>query len=505
MKLTRRIAIILVGLVVVVLGCSAALSTARERASFADDTTRDEVVVGRALAAAIERELANGEDEADARAMLEAASDRERGMKFRWTTREDEPAGLSAEEWGTLVAGGTVTQRSESSEVQRTWAPAHRANGEIGAVVVEDSLEDEAAYLRGSVLRTLAVALLLSIATALVIVWVGVTFVGRPIRALVAHARKVGAGDFKARSDIAQNDEIGVLAIEMNEMTDELARSRAALANETDRRLRTLEQLRHADRLGTVGTLASGLAHELGTPLNVVQGHAGLILERKELGRDVLNGAKVIADQTVKMTRLVRQLLDFARRKGPTKEDTDLCDIAKKVVSVLEAYAKQYGGTVEIVAPESVRIAIDASTIQQVVMNLVVNAIQATPAHGAPVKVEIVPAREIEPPLGEGRGPGPYVALRVVDSGSGIAPDDLAHIFEPFFTTKEVGEGTGLGLSVSYGIVQDHGGWITATSRAGEPTVFEVNLPAFRPAGSLRPSAPRDAERPAPLSAEASV
>jgi signal transduction histidine kinase len=160
-----------------------------------------------------------------------------------------------------------------------------------------------------------------------------------------------------------------------------------------------------------------------------------------------------------------------------------------------EAYAKQSGGAVEVVAPEEVRIAIDAATIQQVVMNLIVNAIQATPPGGDPVTVEIVPAREMEPPAGEGRGVGPYVAVRVIDHGSGIAPVDLAHIFEPFFTTKDVGEGTGLGLSVSYGIVQDHGGWISATSSRGAPTVFEVNLPAFRGPESLLPGPPRDSSK----------
>src|SRR5208283_4365944 len=137
---------------------------------------------------------------------------------------------------------------------------------------------------------------------------VGFTFVGRPMRRLVDKARRIGAGDLSGPLDLRQHDEIGVLAHEMNEMCDRLRAAQKKLAEETERRLAAGEQLRHADRLTTVGKLASGVAHELGTPLNVIEARASMIANGETTPEESVTCARAVVRGTERMTRIIRQL-----------------------------------------------------------------------------------------------------------------------------------------------------------------------------------------------------
>jgi signal transduction histidine kinase len=356
---------------------------------------------------------------------------------------------------------------------------------EIGAALAAESLRSDGGD--SSVGRIAAVSGLLLLGTFAVTVSVAFAIIRPWWRALAAQARKAGADDSMAELERRYRAEIEVLADGLKRMAEENARSKDALASEIERRSHAIEQLRLADRMRTVGALASGLAHELGTPLNVVEGHARLMLERPDVDPDVRARAQAIAGQAVKMTRLVRHLVDFARRGSPVKEPAALSVLVRRSISVLAPFAKEHGAEIVLEVDDEVELPADPTTLQQVITNLLVNAVQATPLHGEPITVEIVAPRFLEPPMGEGRGAGRYAQLRVTDHGVGIAAPDRRHIFEPFFTTRDVGEGTGLGLSIAYGIVQDHGGWITASSAPGSPTVLEVTLPAFRSLDSVLP------------------
>jgi signal transduction histidine kinase len=244
-----------------------------------------------------------------------------------------------------------------------------------------------------------------------------------------------------------------------------------------------MEQLRHADRLTTVGKLASGMAHELGTPLNVVAGRARLIAGGEVDGDEAKKSAQVVLDQADRMTRLIRQLLDFARPRAPKKEPTDLRALASRVTSLLGPIAQKAGVSVSVTAGGDDAFAeVDEGQLTQVATNLVLNAIQATPSGG---KVELAVTRGEETPpadLGSKAGaPRTFVRLEVADTGSGMDAATRARVFEPFFTTKPVGDGTGLGLSVSWGIVREHGGWISVESEPGRGSKFSVHLPAGGP------------------------
>jgi signal transduction histidine kinase len=259
----------------------------------------------------------------------------------------------------------------------------------------------------------------------------------------------------------------------MNSMAAELDAAAQEVARETAARLRALEQLRHADRLTTAGKLASGLAHELGTPLNVVAGRAKMIasdeVESPAEGRE---SARIIAEQAERMTRIVRQLLDFARRGVSEKRSTDLGALASQTAALLEALASKRGVSLRCAEPaRPVWAGVDAAQISQAVTNLVVNAIHASAA-GSEVTLA-VSACDVAP---EGR-PGPWVVLEVRDRGTGISAEQLPEIFDPFFTTKPVGEGTGLGLTVAHGIAEEHGGWIDVESEPSRGSCFRIWLP----------------------------
>jgi len=248
---------------------------------------------------------------------------------------------------------------------------------------------------------------------------------------------------------------------------------------ETAARVHAMQQLRHAERLVTVGKLASGIAHELGTPLNVVSGRAKMISQSPEASEPVRNNARIVMEQSERMTQIIRQLLDFARAGKPNKALVDLQHLAASTLSLLRPIADKRRVTLRFEAGDPVReVVADAAQLQQVLTNLVVNAVQASPPSSV-VEIGLRAASNASKP-GAATPPAAargFVCITICDHGTGMGEDTLERVFEPFFTTKDVGEGTGLGLAVAYGIVQEHGGFITVESKLGEGSRFEVYLP----------------------------
>ena len=176
------------------------------------------------------------------------------------------------------------------------------------------------------------------------------------------------------------------------------------------------------------------------------------------------------------MTRIVRQLLDFARRGVAEKRRADLAALAHQTASLLEALGAKRGVSIECVdPPQPVFAQVDATQIQQALTNLVVNAIHAS-SRGSNVRIT-VSSRDSATGDAAMVHNGPWAVLEVRDQGTGIAADQLPEIFDPFFTTKPVGEGTGLGLSVAHGIAQEHNGWIEAESEPAHGSCFRIWLP----------------------------
>jgi signal transduction histidine kinase len=357
-----------------------------------------------------------------------------------------------------------------------TYVPVRVGTPASVAIEVSKSLAGHSgvrsAVVRSAALTAIAVATLSALVTTLL----GLALIERPLSDLVTQARLVGEGDLSYRVASRRRDEISVVASEMNRMCDRLRDSRENERSQTEAKMQALAQLRHADRLATVGRLAAGLAHELGTPLNVVLARAKQVVAGTLPPDETRDKARIIVEQVERMTRLIRQLLDFARKRDLQSTDVDLRPLITRAVSLVDPIARKQSVSLQV-SPDAtpLRCCVDPEQMTQVVLNLVMNAVQASPS-GEVVAVTLGRGRAV-PPSEDGRSELACTRIEVRDHGSGIAPEALPRIFEPFFTTKGVGEGTGLGLSVAYGIVKDHGGWMEVASHPGEGSTFTVWLP----------------------------
>jgi two-component system, NtrC family, sensor kinase len=478
LKLVRKLILALVVVIVAVMTVDAVLQFRREVALFEDDMAQDERALGQVLRVAVEGMADEVGIERAAR-LFTAAAQSERRVNLRWVWLDD-PAvssALAPDARGQLAAGDTVrVVRDEGPEGARqfNYVPLHLPGSRAAAIELSEPLAPQRAFIRHTELEVLATLLVMILLAALVAGVLGVGLVGRPLRALAEQARRIGAGDLSRRLDLAQRDEIGGLALELNATCDRLVEAQARVGEETEKRIAALEQLRHADRLKTVGQLASGVAHELGTPLNVVSGRAKLIVAGGLGDGDVVASARVIAEQADRMTAIIRQLLDFARRRGSRAVVADLRDIVRRTVDMLGVMARGRRVVIDLQLPASpFPIRTNPNQLEQAIANVLVNGIQAMP-DGGPMRVRLG-ARTAPGDRGEPRA---YFTVTVEDEGGGIAADHIGRIFEPFFTTKGIGEGTGLGLAVAHGIVAEHGGWIEVQSEVGSGTRFELVLEA---------------------------
>ncbi|HXY20813.1 MAG TPA: ATP-binding protein [Gemmatimonadales bacterium] len=240
-------------------------------------------------------------------------------------------------------------------------------------------------------------------------------------------------------------------------------------------------QLIQSEKMAAVGTLVSGVAHELNNPLTSIAGLSEFLLEQSPAGAPGREHLRIINEQADRASHIVRDLLTFARKGPAEREPVDLGDVAQRTLALLGYELRRRSVTAEIaVAPGLPRVLGDRHQLQQVVLNLVTNAVQAVTdlPPGRPRRVAVRLKEE-----------GGRVVLLVSDTGPGLTEDVRAQMFSPFFTTKAPGEGTGLGLFVSYGIAQAHGGALTAEPRAGQGATFVLALPAAGAAPGTAPEA----------------
>ncbi len=252
---------------------------------------------------------------------------------------------------------------------------------------------------------------------------------------------------------LKQRDELGSLARTFNLMCQQLSQHRENLERESSARLAAVDQLRHADRLKTVGVLAAGVAHEIGTPLGVIAGRASLINSDRLNHDQVKESAVAIKQEADRIAEIVRQLLAFARVRTPKLVRDDLLMVIRSTTELVESFAQRKSIKIQMNVPDHpIYIDMDGSQLQQVFTNLLMNAIQAMP-NGGTVTISASNGEQAE--------------VTVADTGVGIPAENVNQIFDPFFTTKDVGEGTGLGLSIVQGIIQEHGGTIQVASTPG--------------------------------------
>jgi signal transduction histidine kinase len=468
MKLVHKLTLVLLLGISSVLAVNGYLRVRREVAALRADRVREHRRIGVALGAAFAA-VWQKEGRDSAMEMLAHANVPGDDLLVRWVTAP--PERMDA------APGEPVTVNEDDGHgrsIRHTTLPIRLSAADAGVLDLSEPLVGERRHvmsiLADSVRKTVVLVLLMALLSASTGAWL----VGRPMQLLAAKARRVGQGDFSGPLGLRRRDEVGELAREMDAMCAQLVEAHGRTAAETAARIEALEQLRRGDRLMTVGQLASGVAHELGTPLNVIGVRASMVADGETTLDEARECARVIMRSADQMAQTIRQLLDFARPRGPERAETDVRAVVQRTLALLAPIAGKKGLTLSLDEDTARAVAmVDGGQLEQVCANVIVNAIHATEPGGR-IELHVEPEHASPP---DGAGAIDAVCIRVRDDGAGIAAEHLPHIFEPFFTTKDVGQGTGLGLSVAYGIVREHGGWMTVESAPNQGTEFAIHLP----------------------------
>jgi signal transduction histidine kinase len=387
------------------------------------------------------------------------------------------------------VARGEVVSRLVTGGAGRYWevvAPVRLDGGVVGGVAVKFSLERADALAQRIRAWTLGLTAL-SVAIMGLLMSLAVDYVvNRPIRRFLTAIQRIERGEPDVAVTVDAADEFRVLARQFNEMVVRLGEFNADLqvrigqaTRELERRFREVERLNealfsmqrrlgHAERLALSGRIIAQVAHEVGTPLHSIAGHLELL--RQDLGARLDAGARrrleIVDAQLTRVSGIIAQLLDLTRRPASETEPVDLNALVRDTVELVRPGLSAGGLRLDVFTdPLLPRVGGRANQLQQVLLNLLTNAIDATSAGGA------VTVRTFGTPR--------HAELEVTDTGAGIPPAEHAHIFEPFFSTKSSGRGTGLGLFIAREIVREHGGRIELSSERGKGASFRVRFPAL--------------------------
>ncbi|MBI2202332.1 MAG: HAMP domain-containing protein [Candidatus Rokubacteria bacterium] len=291
----------------------------------------------------------------------------------------------------------------------------------------------------------------------------------RPLSALMAGIRRLGEGHTGPPLPIERADELGRVAAAFNTMAEQLDAAHRKLVEESERALELERQVRHAQTLAVAGRLATALAHEVGTPLNIISGRAEVLLQTlpgDDRRRDELS---IIVDQIDRIAGIIRSLLDTVRPDVPKIQRVDIGPVVDRLLPLLRHAARRQHVTLDADVPATLPpVLADPNQLQQLLINLVVNAVEAVSDHGA-VRVEATATST---------GGQDGVRLVVRDTGPGIPEKLRGTVFDPFFTTKPPGRGTGLGLTICRDIVKEHRGRIHVEEADGGGAAISVWLPA---------------------------
>jgi signal transduction histidine kinase len=463
MKLAAKMTASVAGLALLALAGDAWLDQ-RQRADFLQMDVLKDWRMGRVLQANVET-LWRVRDEEHARLVVETTNEALPHRMIEFVPVEKlEPADLRDELPWTRQREDMAWRYlpdDSGSEIRYLYIPLAPDGVLRAAIVVGESLAPLDAHLRGRLVRKAALGSTVLGLSGLLAVLLGTWLVERPVSNLREAVRALGDGRLPPPPQPRRRDELGMLAEDLRAAGERLAEK---------------ERLRHADRLRTVGQLAAGVAHELGTPLSVVRVRASMIASGDVEGGEAKENARIMVEQVDRVTMMVRQLMDYSRRQGG---QAGLIDVRTAVATSLDMLAPLAEGRgVRVVwsqPPEAMLVRAEPIQLQQVVTNLAMNAVQAM-GSGGTLRVEVGRSGSLG---------SEEVWLRVMDDGPGIPPEHLPHVFEPFYTTKAIGEGSGLGLAVVQAIVEEHGGQVEVASDPGIGTRFTVHLAAAHEVGRL--------------------
>ncbi|MBN1755442.1 cache domain-containing protein [bacterium] len=340
------------------------------------------------------------------------------------------------------------------------YEPIYNLRNEIIGILYVGILEDEFSDLRRKTLLIFLAIILIGILVSIAISYLLGNSITKPIRCIFSAAHKIAEGDFNQKVFCGSGGEIGELAKAFNMMTDSI--------KERDEKLKeyATRKIAESERLAMVGHLAAGVAHEINNPLGSILIYSNLILEDLTEPGETRDNLTKIVTQATRCKKIVKGLLDFARQTEPEINPFDINGIIKEVLSLIDKQSIfQNIRIITNLSPNLPQVMVDKSQIQQVFMNIILNAAEAMSGNGRLT----IHSHESDDKQ--------YVVTRFTDTGCGIPPENIKRIFEPFFTLKAVGQGTGLGLAISYGIVKKHNGTITVESEIDKGTTFTISIP----------------------------
>ena len=388
---------------------------------------------------------------------------------------------------GIALAARAVTENQlvshQAAGAIRVAAPLHRVGEVPTAVLVRADLAAVIALQQRAFGAVVGFALLSMLALVVLVDLLASALVYRPIQQVRETIARVAAGDLSARAPVARRDEIGEVGEGLNEMlarldnlnnslqtrvrdaTTEVQQRNQQLVESYHRLFGLREQLASAEQLASVGQTAANVAHQVGTPLNLISGYVQLLKEELGPGSPHAPRLAIIEEQIAKVTSTVRTLLDRSRQMG-RKTRTTAGSLVGRVVEVMvpSLDAARIARELDMPAGDTV-ILVDATNFELALLNLMTNAVDAMPTSGT-LGVEVVP------------GPPNHVHIKISDTGHGIPEDLMPRIFDPWVSTKKPGRGTGLGLAIARDVVAAHGGTISVTSTVGQGTTFTIDLPS---------------------------
>ncbi|MDI6726713.1 MAG: ATP-binding protein [Smithellaceae bacterium] len=361
---------------------------------------------------------------------------------------------------------------------------AHPAGTRVlGMLDVIFSLEKETAEITALRNKTIYLTIILLLLTGTLITAFTQRIINWPIKALLEHARRVGEGDLDSKIDSDSKDELGKLAGTFDSMTDSLKKARRELEDwgrnleskveERTQEIRNMQdQLIRTEKMASVGQLAAGVAHEINNPLTSIHMYTTLLRDNERLDPALQSDISVIATETQRCARIVKGLLEFSREHIPQMLPCSINDIMKKTMDLIEKQFSSADMEIRSRLDEGIpKIYADANQLEQVFINILINSYQAMTEGGILTVASGLLADEA------------LIYMEISDTGCGIPEEHLNKIFNPFFTTKEH-RGTGLGMAISYGIIENHQGRIEVKSKVGAGTTVTVCLPLCRPVGA---------------------
>jgi len=340
------------------------------------------------------------------------------------------------------------------------YEPIKDISGKIIGILYVGILEEKFTDMRQKAIAIFLGITLAGMAIALIVSSFLAKSVLQPIKRLVFASHQLAKGNLEHEVKLSSKDEIGELSDAFNFMASSL--------KQRDKRLKEYaqQQIMKSERLATLGQLAAGVAHEINNPLGAVLMYSHLSLEEMEPQDPRRKNLEKVVGEATRCKDIVRRLLDFARQTEPKVEQLDVNEILQRTLSLVENQALFQNVKINrLLSPSLPKALMDGSQIQQVFTNIIINAAEAIDGEG---QLTIATRTASD---------GQSIEIEFTDTGCGISQENLEKIFDPFFTTKQVGHGTGLGLSVSYGIIARHKGTIDVKSELGKGSTFTVRLP----------------------------